>query len=210
MSLFNELKRRNVFRVVGAYLVMSWLLLQVADVVLDAFNVPDWTFRFLIIALGIGLVPAAVFSWVFEMTPDAAPDANSRSIAVLPFVNMSSDPENEYFADCLSEELLNQLAQVPDLQVAGRTSSFTFKGKNEDPHQISGQGLVNAANAADDRLQIDIKKAQSVAYMTIERSMIEELDYNESSGHALDYDIHENLFNDVPFLTGFPFLAPPH
>jgi len=80
---------------------------------------------------------------------------------------------------------------------------------------------------ADDRLQIDIKKAQSVDYMTIERSMIEGLDYNESSGRALDYDIHENLFNvlitsfdpfvddfvdgnDVPFLTEFPFLAPPH
>jgi len=80
---------------------------------------------------------------------------------------------------------------------------------------------------ADDRLQIDIKKAQSVDYMTIERSMIEGLDYNESSGRALDYDIHENLYNvlitsfdpfvddfvdgnDVPFLSGFPFLAPPH
>jgi len=80
---------------------------------------------------------------------------------------------------------------------------------------------------ADDRLQIDIKKAQSVDYMTIERSMIEGLDYNESSGRALDYDIHENLYNvlitsfdpfvddfvygnDVPFLTEFPFLAAPH
>jgi len=80
---------------------------------------------------------------------------------------------------------------------------------------------------ADDRLQIDIKKAQSVDYMTIERSMIEGLDYEDSSGRALDYDIHENLFNvlitsfdpfvddfvdgnDVPFLTEFPFLAPPH
>ena len=80
---------------------------------------------------------------------------------------------------------------------------------------------------ADDRLQIDIKKAQSVDYMTIERSMIEGLDYNESSGRALDYDIHENLYNvlitsfdpfvddfvdgnDLPFLTEFPFLAAPH
>jgi len=80
---------------------------------------------------------------------------------------------------------------------------------------------------ADDRLQIDIKKAQSVDYMTIERSMVEGLDYNDSSGRALDYDIHENLFNvlitsfdpfvddfvdgnDVPFLSEFPFLAPPH
>jgi TolB-like protein len=212
LSLFNELKRRNVFRVVGAYLVMSWLLLQVADVVLDAFNVPDWTFRFLIIALAIGLVPAAVFSWVFEMTPDGirkeseieagqsvtpatgrklnyvtigmvivgivfvlvqqrqpeeqqapvmdvasqdaatttpsapdtAPDADSRSIAVLPFVNMSPDAENEYFADGLSEELLNQLAQIPNLQVAGRTSSFSFKGKNEDLRVIGATlGVAN-------------------------------------------------------------------
>ncbi len=64
--------------------------------------------------------------------PAVTPEVNSRSVAVLPFVNMSSDPENEYFADGLSEELLNQLAQIPDLQVAGRTSSFSYKDKNED------------------------------------------------------------------------------
>jgi TolB-like protein len=200
VSLISELKRRNVFRVVAAYVVMSWLLLQIADVASSAFDVPDWTFRFLILVLGIGLIPVAVFSWVFELTPEgikkesevnsgqsdthatgrkldvativmviigivfvvvqqrtqpeprvqtpvpavtadaeappadvpAAPVVNSRSVAVLPFVNMSSDPENEYFADGLSEELLNQLAQIPDLQIAGRTSSFSFKDKNED------------------------------------------------------------------------------
>jgi TolB-like protein len=55
-----------------------------------------------------------------------------RSIAVLPFVNMSSDPEQEYFSDGLSEEILNLLAKVPDLMVIGRTSSFAFKGKNQD------------------------------------------------------------------------------
>jgi len=65
-------------------------------------------------------------------TPEVVESPGERSIAVLPFVNMSADPENEYFADGLSEELLNQLAQIPDLQVAGRTSSFSFKGKNED------------------------------------------------------------------------------
>ncbi len=58
-----------------------------------------------------------------------APD---RSIAVLPFVNMSGDADNEYFSDGLTEELLNVLAQIKDLQVAGRTSSFAFKGKDED------------------------------------------------------------------------------
>src|SRR4026209_653619 len=55
-----------------------------------------------------------------------------HSIAVLPFVNMSSDPGNEYFSDGLSEELLNLLAKLPELRVIGRTSSFQFKGKNED------------------------------------------------------------------------------
>jgi TolB-like protein len=72
-----------------------------------------------------GLMPAA----------DRAPP-EEKSIAVLPFVNMSTDPENEFFADGLSEELLNLLARIPELQVTARTSSFAFKGKNEDIRDI--------------------------------------------------------------------------
>jgi len=60
-----------------------------------------------------------------------------NSIAVLPFVNMSDDKEQEYFSDGLSEELLNLLAKIPELKVIGRTSSFTFKGKNEDLRSIA-------------------------------------------------------------------------
>ena len=56
----------------------------------------------------------------------------TSSIAVLPFVNMSPDPDQEYFSDGLSEEILNLLAKIPELKVIGRTSSFAFKGKNED------------------------------------------------------------------------------
>ena len=63
-------------------------------------------------------------------------NSSGYSIAVLPFVNMSSEPEQEYFSDGLSEEVLNLLAQVPDLKVVGRTSSFSFKGKNEDPREV--------------------------------------------------------------------------
>jgi len=63
-----------------------------------------------------------------------------QSIAVLPFVNMSSDPEQEYFSDGLSEEILNLLAKIPDLKVIGRTSSFAFKGKNQDLRAI-GEAL---------------------------------------------------------------------
>ena len=208
MSLFHELKRRNVFRVAVAYVVMSWLLLQVADVLLQAFALPDWAFRLIFLVLAIGLVPVVIFAWAFELTPEGlkrdsevdrsqsiapetgrklnyltiamvligiavvllqprllpeaeapavaatsenpveapapAPAANTRSIAVLPFVNMSAEKENEYFADGLSEELLNQLAQIPDLQVAGRTSSFSYKGKNEDLRVIGATlGVAN-------------------------------------------------------------------
>ncbi len=65
---------------------------------------------------------------------------NSKSIAVLPFVNMSSDAEQEYFSDGISEEILNSLAKVKELKVAGRTSSFAFKGENQDLRQV-GQTL---------------------------------------------------------------------
>ena len=61
---------------------------------------------------------------------------SEKSIAVLPFVNMSADPENEYFSDGISEEILNALTRVEGLQVTARTSSFSFKGKNEDVRQI--------------------------------------------------------------------------
>jgi TolB-like protein len=72
---------------------------------------------------------------VAELTADA-PAVADRSIAVLPFVNMSADPEQEYFSDGLSEEILNLLAQIRDLRVIGRTSSFAFKGRNEDLRSI--------------------------------------------------------------------------
>jgi adenylate cyclase len=70
-------------------------------------------------------------------------DSVEKSIAVLPFENMSNDPEQEFFSDGMSEEIINMLAQVPGLKVAGRTSSFTFKGKNQDLRTIGKQLNVN-------------------------------------------------------------------
>lgn len=62
-----------------------------------------------------------------------------KSIAVLPFLNLSNDPEQDYFSDGVTEEIINVLSHVPNLQVAGRTSSFTFKGKNQDLRLIGDQ-----------------------------------------------------------------------
>ena len=70
----------------------------------------------------------------------AKPAAPEKSLAVLPFTNLSTDPENEFFADGVTEEILNALAMIPDLRVAGRASSFSFKGKTLDLHAI-GEAL---------------------------------------------------------------------
>jgi TolB-like protein/Tfp pilus assembly protein PilF len=68
---------------------------------------------------------------------------NTKSIAVLPFVNMSNDPEQEYFSDGISEEIINMLVQIEGLKVAGRTSAFSFKNKNEDLRSIGEKLNVN-------------------------------------------------------------------
>jgi TolB-like protein len=196
MSFFAELKRRNVFRVGAAYLVVAWLLMQVTDTLVPALHLPSWIVTAVVLFLIIGLPLALIFAWAFELTPeglrreaevepaesishrtgrkldfliigalvlalgyfaydklllgpqrdtvlvesttrafqeqaDAAADAQ-KSIAVLPFANMSADPEQEYFADGLAEELLNLLAGIPELRVAARTSSFSFKDEDTD------------------------------------------------------------------------------
>jgi TolB-like protein len=204
MSIFTELKRRNVFKVGAAYLVTAWLLLQLVSVVAPILALPGWFARGILLLLAVGFPVALLLAWAFELTPDgikptsevapgqsitgqtgqklktyaivvlilalalvvvdayvlnqdsvaevaasvtAEPSADTavagseleRSIAVLPFANLSSDPEQEYFSDGLSEEILNKLAQVQELQVAARTSSFYFKGRNEDMRNIGEQ-----------------------------------------------------------------------
>jgi TolB-like protein/Flp pilus assembly protein TadD len=197
-KLLQELKRRNVFRVSVAYIVVAWLIIQVIETVSDPLGLPDWTEAFFIVLLLAGLPVIILFSWAFELTPEglkktkdvdtaesvtavtgkklnhtiiivlvlalgyflwerqglveqatqpveAAADSTEEeqtplaSIAVLPFVNMSADPEQEYFSDGISEELLNLLAKIPDLRVPARTSSFQFKGQNLDIGDVARQ-----------------------------------------------------------------------
>ena len=200
MSFFDELKRRNVFRVGIAYVIVAWLLLQVADVVLNNIEAPAWVFQAILLLLVIGLPMTSIFAWAFELTPEGIkkerdvdrsesvtritgrkldfaiigmlilalggvvwtnylrnPEPSSAqingttavetearvdtSIAVLPFVNMSADPDQEFFSDGITEEILNTLVAIDELQVTGRTSSFTFKGRNDVDLKTIGQML---------------------------------------------------------------------
>jgi TolB-like protein len=185
-NLYSELKRRNVVRVGIAYIVLSWVALQVGDVLFDMFETPTWVGKTLAGLLLLGFPFACLFAWAFEMTPEGVKKTEEvdrstsithstgrkldfviiaalvvalgyfiwerqglvdvgteavavvdKSIAVLPFVNMSSDQEQEWFADGLTEEILNSLARTPDLLVASRTSSFQYKGQNQDISAIA-------------------------------------------------------------------------
>jgi TolB-like protein/Tfp pilus assembly protein PilF len=203
LQFFEELKRRNVFRVGIAYVVTAWLVVQVVETIFPAFGFGDGAIRTAVIVLAIGFPIALIFSWLFELTPeglkrdrdvdrsasvsrhtgkkldraiivvlalalgyfaidkfviDPARDAareemiterarteavigsfGDNSLAVLPFVNMSNDVENEYFSDGVAEEVLNLLAKIPDLRVISRSSSFSFRGKDIDIPSIAEQ-----------------------------------------------------------------------
>jgi TolB-like protein len=128
--------------------------------------IPQWSgrkFAALIIVIAIGAAALLAFQLLRpKATPISSPAATSvpaKSIAILPFVNMSSDRENEYFVDGLTEEILNRLAQISALRVPGRTSSFAFKGKNTDLRQIGTElgvahVLEGSVRKSGDRLRI--------------------------------------------------------
>jgi TolB-like protein/Tfp pilus assembly protein PilF len=232
MNLFAELKRRNVFRVGAAYLVVAWLLIEVSDTIFPRLGLPEWTVTFVIALLMLGLPVALFLAWAFELTPegvkrtedvalqasvtpqtgraidklilvgmvvvvavivadrfmlkdsgrgapalseelvvdgpvmtlapaetDEARQPEASSIAVLPFTDMSAAGDQEYFGDGLAEEILNLLAGVRELKVSGRTSSFSFKGKDVPIPEIGralgvAHILEGSVRKAGDRVRI--------------------------------------------------------
>jgi TolB-like protein/Tfp pilus assembly protein PilF len=151
LSLVAELRRRNVFKVTVAYVALGWVVTQVTATVAPLLHLPEWIAPVVLWIGVIGFPFVVAFAWLFGRAPEGMPRegegdriadsvsvaapaavAADHSIAVLPFVNMSSDKEQDYFSDGLSEELLNLLAQLPQLRVIARTSSFSFKGKEAD------------------------------------------------------------------------------
>ena len=221
MSLFEELKRRNVVRVGVAYAVIGWILAQVAEFAFENFGAPDWVLKTVVVVILLGLPLALFFAWAFEITPDGVkredevdrsqstthstgrkldfviigllvialgyfvwerqlepgdtatniqtnaqetPTAATlpvevRSIAVLPFANMTADEEQNWIADGLTEEILNALTRIPDLLVTSRTSSFAYKDSQLDIPAIAAALGVNhilegSVRRGNDRLRI--------------------------------------------------------
>jgi len=223
MSFWGELKRRNVYKVGVAYVIVAWLIIEAVATIFPVLQLPEWTVTFVTALLILGFPVALILAWAFELTPDGikltkeVPRAESithltgqklnyivtallvvavafliidnyyldrraieqalapteteqspvvaevkeapKTIAVLPFVNLSPDPDQEYFVDGLSEELLNSLTKIPDLLVTARTSSFSFKGTDKKVQEIAKELgvehiLEGSVRKADNALRI--------------------------------------------------------
>src|SRR5450432_4267144 len=196
-NFFGELKRRNVYKVAVAYLVVAWLFIQAASIFLPAFDAPSWVMKVFIIFFVLGFPIVLALSWAFEITPEGikfesevptnksvtkrtgrkivgvtvvlavvatglmlfqlvrsksvtaavalpepvpvAMNVPEKSIAVLPFENLSSDKENAYFADGIQDEILTRLSKIADLKVISRTSTQHYKSAPENVPEIARQ-----------------------------------------------------------------------
>ena len=213
-GFFSELKRRNVLKVVVAYIVGGWALSQGIAQVFPVFDVSNWLIRLLVVLIILGLPVAVLFAWFFELTPegikrtavaDAMPESAKpkkylwlyvvvigaamsiglfflgrysattgtprqseaatvppKSIAVLPFENLSRDPDNAYFTEGVQDEILTRLAKVADLKVISRTSTQHFKSAPEDLHDIAKKlGVMNilegSVQKAGDQVRVNVQ-----------------------------------------------------
>jgi len=228
-NFFAELKRRNVYKVAVAYVVVSWLLIQAASILFPTFDAPAWVMKALVAAIVLCFPVALVLSWAFEITPegikleseidpnrsiarrtgrkiiaitvalaviaaglfvyqrvrsvgtppgrgdvrsaDAEEDGrrsaaslpiSNKSIAVLPFDNLSRDPDNAYFAEGVQDEILTRLAKVADLKVISRTSTQHFKSTPDNLPAIAKQLgvahiLEGSVQKAGDQVRVNVQ-----------------------------------------------------
>ena len=177
---WKEAKRRKVVRVVVAYLLVGWGLIQIADATIDPLRLPEWAGTMVVWLIALGFPIAVILAWVLDVTPrgievtpavpvddDTDDDPDTLSIAVLAFVNLSDDPNNEYFSDGLAEELLNALVRLRPLRVCSRTSSFALKGQSLDMPTIASRlGVRNilegSVRRSGDRIRVTAQLIDAV------------------------------------------------
>jgi adenylate cyclase len=231
-NLFSELKRRKVFRVAAFYAAAAWVLMQIADVVLPALRFPDWTVTVVVIALIVGLPVAVTVAWIFDWTPaglkrdshdiDSNPIGSTekypsdslldrlagheKTLAVLPFSNLSGDPEQEYFSDGLVDDIITDLSLIPGLLVISRHSTFTYKGKAVDVRVVGRDLKVNyllqgSVRRSDDRLRVT---AQLVECMTGENIWSKRYNRNSEDIFKLQDDLTSEIVTamDVELVSG--------
>ena len=158
-KFWKELKRRKVLGVIIVYATTAFILLQLLSILIEPLHLPQWVMTFFIVLLVVGFPIAIIFSWIFDVSSKGIQKTDSiepesitnvtpvaiinsvtpdKSIIVLPFDNMSPEPDQEYFSDGLTEEIITDLSYIQDLLVISRSSAMTFKGSKKKIKEIAG------------------------------------------------------------------------
>jgi TolB-like protein/tetratricopeptide (TPR) repeat protein len=155
-SFILELRRRRVFRVAAIYVVIAFATLQGVDILAPALRLPEWTLTLFVVLVLVGFIVAMGLAWAFDVGPDgirratevdvAAPapvrpalpaQSDTPCIAVIPFLNLSPDPDNEFFADGVTVDVIASLSKIRGLRVISRTSVMQFKKRDQSLQQIA-------------------------------------------------------------------------
>ena len=180
-TFFAELKRRKVYSVAIAYVVAGWALAQGIAQVLPVFDTPNWVVRLLVVLIVLGFPVALTLSWFFDFTrygivrtPDRAPQpridavdpsiSQERSIAVLPFKDLSAGPERDYLGEGIAEEILTALSKVDNLRVAARRSSFWFKDRDAELSEVASK--LNVEHVVEGSIRRDGNRIRVTAELT--------------------------------------------
>ena len=180
-TFFAELKRRKVYSVAIAYVVAGWALAQGIAQVLPVFDIPNWVVRLLVVLIVLGFPVALTVSWFFDFTrygivrtPDRAPQSGidavdpsisqEKSIAVLPFKDLSAGPERDYLGEGIAEEILTALSKVDNLRVAARRSSFWFKDRDAELSEVASK--LNVEHVVEGSIRRDGNRIRVTAELT--------------------------------------------
>lgn len=155
---WQELKRRRVIHVIVVYATAAFIIIELVNNVYEPLRLPDWTPLLVIVIIAIGFPITIIISWIFDISLKGVKKTEpiqqngvqsestvlsekspiqEKSIIVLPFENISPDPDQEYFSDGLTEEIITDLSHIHDLLVISRSSAMTFKGTKKKIREIA-------------------------------------------------------------------------
>ncbi len=238
-DFFEEVQRRKVYRVAAAYIIAAGFIIQIGSAVFPAWELPNWTFRLIVVLLLIGFPISLILAWAYDVTAQgirvtpeiAAPGANRRrnvimlvatgviisaaagffllpraaarkidkSIAVLPFENLSDEKENAYFADGIQDDILTNLSKIGDLKVISRTSVMSYRGHAPNVRDIGkalgvSTILEGSVRRSGNRVRVNV---QLIDAITDEHLWANDYDRDLTDVFAIQTDLAQKIAGEL-------------
>jgi TolB-like protein/Tfp pilus assembly protein PilF len=238
-GFFEEVKRRKVYRVAVAYVIVAGGIIQLASAAFPAWELPNWSLRLVIVLLLIGFPIALILAWAFDVTsqgikttpaiaapgshlrrnvimlvitgiiisaaagffllPRAAAHKIDKSIAVLPFENLSDEKENAYFADGVQDDILTNLSKIGDLKVISRTSVMSYRGHASNLREIGkalgvSTILEGSVRRSGNRVRVNV---QLIDATTDEHLWANDYDRDLTDVFAIQTDLAQKIANEL-------------